>query len=186
MYLIEASNLTAIDILIIIVMAVGVIMGFWKGVIRQAFSLGGLIVGLIMGRLFSGKVSLLFLDSFNMSEKSASILAFILILVVVPIAFMLLGGFLSKVVKIVKLGLMDRLLGALFGLLKYTVFLGLAMQLLDYSGLSDNFVKEDAERRSALYEPVRKVTDFSLRWTWNHIMEHTDIELPELKNGADE
>lgn len=179
---IETSGLTAIDIVILLVMAVGIIVGLWKGVIKQAFSLGGLIAGLIMGKLFSKSVASLLLDSFNMPEKTASVIAFIIILIVVPIAFMLAGELLSKLVKVAQLGFVDRLLGALFGMLKYVIFLGLAIQLMEYTGLADKFIRSETKRQSVMYEPVRKITDKCLRWTWEHVMEHSDIDLSDLNN----
>ena len=49
------SSLTAIDIVILLVMAVGLFTGIYKGVIRQAFALGGLIAGLVLGNPFKGR-----------------------------------------------------------------------------------------------------------------------------------
>ncbi len=164
------SSLTAIDIVILLVLAVGLFTGIYKGVIRQAFALGGLIAGLVLGTLFCKPVSVFILDSFRMSEKTASVIAFVAILLIVPIGCMIVGGLLSKLVKVARLGFFDRLAGGAFGLLKYFIFMGLFIQLMEYTGLSDKCIKKDGEHKSVLYEPVRKVSDVCLHWTWEKVM----------------
>lgn len=169
----DTSCLTALDYVIIVVLLAGLVSGFIKGVVRQAFSLGGLLAGLIVGALFSKPVAATLLRYFAMSEKSASVVAFVLILIVVPLICTVLGGLLSKLIKVVKLGFADRLLGAVFGLLKYLVFMGLFIQLLEISGISDNIIRNgNGEHRSLLYEPVRKTTDTCLHWAWDKVKEH--------------
>ena len=81
----DASSLTFVDMAIILMLAIGLVTGFIRGIIRQAFSLGGLIAGLIIGSFFSKPFSVLILKTFAMSEKTASVTAFILILIVVPL-----------------------------------------------------------------------------------------------------
>lgn len=174
------TSLTAIDVIILIVLAVGLIEGLRKGMIRQAFGLGGLVSGLILGALFSKPATVFLLDSIKMSEKAAGIVAFIIILMVVPAVFVAVGNILFRLVKAVQLGFADRLLGGVFGLLKYLIFTGLVIQLLEMSGLAEKFINRNEEHPSLLYEPVRKTTDFCLHWTWDHIEEQTGLDLPEL------
>ncbi len=169
--LLSLPNLTGIDLIIAIVLAAGLLTGFMKGVIKQAFSLGGLVAGLLLGSVLSKPVAGLLLQSFRMSEKTAVIVAFVLILMIIPLAFTLLGGLLSKVMKAAKLGFADRLLGGLFGMLKFAIFIGLCIQLLEYTGFSDKFINQDEERQSKFYEPVRNVTDKCLHWAWDKVLE---------------
>lgn len=169
-----AGNLTGIDLIILLVLAIGFMFGCIKGVIKQAFSLGGLIAGLILGSFLSKPVSVFLLDSIKMSEKTASVVAFILILIIVPLVFTLLGNVLSKIFKAANLGFLDRLAGGLFGMLKFTIFMGLAIQLLEYTGLSEKLINKDEEHQSRFYEPVRKTTDKCLNWAWQHVMEQKE------------
>lgn len=178
------SGLTAIDIIILLVLAVGLFTGIWKGVIRQAFALGGLIAGLVLGKLFSKPVAVFLMDSFCMSEKTATVIAYIAILVLVPVACMLAGGLLSKLVKFVKLGFFDRLAGGIFGLLKYLVFLGLFIQFFEYTGLADKCIRKDGEHKSVMYEPVRKITDACLHWTWDKVMSCSEYGEHVKKDNA--
>ena len=73
-----------LDWIIIIVMLVGLIEGIIKGVIQQVFSLGGLILGIILGTLLYEPFAGLLLSIFRMSDQTARIVAFVIILLLVP------------------------------------------------------------------------------------------------------
>lgn len=176
--------MTFIDIVILIVLAAGFVVGLIKGVVKQAFGLGGLVAGLVLGAFFCHPVATLLVNSINISEKSAAVASFILILILVPLVFNLLGLMLSKFVKIVQLGFLDRILGGLVGLLAYLTVLGLMIQLLEITGLSSSIRdKEEGERQSVLYEPVRKTTDFCLHWAWDRINDFVDVDVTKKNVG---
>ncbi len=171
MALLVWSELTAIDVIILLVLLVGIIDGFRKGVIRQAFSLGGLIAGLIVGSLFCKPMATFLLDSIKLSEKAAVVLSFILILIVVPLIFTFLGSLLCKLIRHTPLGFLDRVAGAFFGLVVYFLFTGLAIQLLEFTHLSDKILNKESGRQSQLYVPARDASAFCLRWSWSKVGE---------------
>ena len=172
--------MTALDIIILAVLACGFITGFIKGVIKQAFSLGGLILGIILGTLLYKPFAGLLLGFLNMSEKSAGIVAFIIILLIVPVVCGLLGKLLSKVIHAASLGFIDRLLGAVFGLFKYMLVMGLVIMILDMTGISDKIINKEEKKISKYYEPVRGFTGFCLQWTWDKVQETVPDLVPEI------
>ena len=172
--------MTALDYIILAVLACGFIVGFIKGVIQQAFSLGGVILGIVLGTLFYKPFAGLLSGFLNMSEKTAGIVAFIIILLLVPIACGLLGKLLSKLVHAASLGFIDRLLGAVFGLFKFMLFMGLVIMILDMTGVSDKIIKSEEKKQSKYYEPVRNFTGFCLQWTWNKVQEKVPELVPEF------
>ena len=172
--------MTVLDIIILVVLACGFITGFIKGVIQQAFSLGGLILGIVLGTLLYKPFAGLLLGFLNMSEKTAGIVAFIIILLIVPIVCGALGKLLSKVVHAACLGFVDRLLGAVFGLFKYMLVMGLVIMILDMTGISDKIINREDKKQSRYYEPVRGFTGFCLQWTWNKVQENAEDLVPEL------
>lgn len=166
------SNLNWVDLLIVAVLAAGFISGMVKGVIKQAFSLGGLAAGLVVGMLLYEPAADLLLQKVKMSETAACITAFIVILLMVPLLFTFAGELLSKLIKVIKLGFVDRLLGGVFGLVKYLLIMGLVLQLLDYTGLTGMILKEESDKtQSRFYQPVRELTDACLKWTWDSVMD---------------
>ncbi|MGX8690418.1 MAG: CvpA family protein [Bacteroidaceae bacterium] len=172
--------MTALDYVILAVLACGFITGFIKGVIQQAFSLGGLVLGIILGTLLYKPFAGLLQGFLSMSDKTACIVAFVIILLVVPMLCGLVGKLLSKLVHAASLGFLDRLLGALFGLFKYLIIMGLVIKVLDMTGISDKMMDRDEKKQSKYYEPVSEFTGFCLQWTWNKVQESAGDFIPEM------
>lgn len=176
--------MATLDIIILVALACGIIGGFVKGVIQQAFSLGGLILGLVLGMLLYKPLAGFLQNAINMSDKTAQIVGFILILLLVPIMLGLVGRLLSKLIHAASLGTVDRLLGAAFGLFKWLIVIGLIFQLLDMGGLTDKIVRPKDRRESQLYQPVRGFTEFCLDWAWNKVLETGSDLVPDLPQKA--
>jgi len=157
-------------------------MGFIKGFTKQAFAVVGLILGIILGTLFYKPFADFLRETMNMPDRPASIMAFFIILLVVPLICGVLGNLLSKLIHIASLGFIDRLLGAAFGLLKYLLIMGLIIMLLDMTGYSDKIINRTERRQSKMYVYVRNVTSFCLQWTWDKIQDSAEELVPELKN----
>lgn len=172
--------MTALDIVILAVLACGFITGFVKGVIQQAFSLGGLILGIVLGTLLYKPFAGVLLGFLNMSEKTAGIVAFIIILLIVPIVCGLLGRLLSKLIHAASLGFIDRLLGAVFGLFKYMLVMGLVIMILDMTGVSEKIINGEDRKQSRYFEPIRDFTGFCLQWTWNKVQDTASDLVPDM------
>ena len=170
-----------LDLIIVIIMLVGLIGGIIKGAIQQIFSLGGLVLGIILGTLLYEPFAGLLLSIFRMSDQTARIVAFVIILLLVPMVCGLFGKALSKLIHAANLGCLDRLLGALFGLFKVVLIMGLVIMVLDMTGISDKIVKKETKRQSQLYVPVSDFSGFCLQWTWNKVKENAEDLIPDYK-----
>ena len=173
--------MNTLDLVILAVLGVGFIAGFIKGVIKQAFSLGGLVLGIICGTLLYKPFAALLLKFLKISDQTALIVAFVIILLVVPIVCGLLGKALSKVVHEANLGFIDRLLGGVFGLFKFLLVMGLIFQLMDITGLTEKAVDRSERKQSKLYVPVNDFTGFCLHWTWNKVQGTAEDLMPDFQ-----
>lgn len=173
--------MTVLDCIILCLLITGMVMGFIKGFTKQAFAVVGLILGIILGTLFYKPFADFLRETMNMPDRPASIMAFFIILLVVPLICGVLGNLLSKLIHIASLGFIDRLLGAAFGLLKYLLIMGLIIMLLDMTGYSDKIINRTERRQSKMYVYVRNVTSFCLQWTWDKIQDSAEELVPELK-----
>jgi len=173
-----------IDWIIVAVLALGFIAGLVRGLIRQAFSLGGLIIGVVCGAFLYKPVAGFLLNGLNMTEKVAEVLSFILILIVVPVLCGLLGRAVSRLVHVADLGFVDRLLGGVFGTLKWFILLGLMFQLMDMTGLTEKVMKNREDQEKGFYPAVRDGSDFCLRWVWNKVRDN--VPMPDFQGKGDE
>jgi membrane protein required for colicin V production len=105
------------DILIVVVLVVSGISAFVKGFFVEVFSLAGVVLGLFIAAANYGALTPWVLR-FVKNLDVARLIAFLLIALVVMLIAGLAGRLLRGVVRGVGLGIIDRVLGAAFGLLK--------------------------------------------------------------------
>ena len=98
--------MTWIDVVIIVIVISLIVHGIATGLIRSAFDIAGIIFGYVIAVTYSATV------------RIPQILAFLLIFVIVVVVFSIAGRIISKIIHITPLGLVDRLLGGLLGLMK--------------------------------------------------------------------
>ena len=80
-------NVATIDIIILIVIGAGAIVGFVKGFIRQLASILGLIVGLLAAKALYASLAEKLCPTVTDSMTVAQVLAFIMIWIAVPLIF---------------------------------------------------------------------------------------------------
>jgi len=103
------------DWAIVIVMALSVLGGLKQGFFRSVFSLGGLLLGLVLAAWNYARVAAWLMPLVRM-EPVADTIAFILIALFVMAVAGILGTILAKALHQMGLGCLDRLAGAAFGL----------------------------------------------------------------------
>jgi membrane protein required for colicin V production len=106
-----------LDIIIIIIFLYFVVFGFFRGFVREAFALGGLIFGVAAAARYHDHVAQILFRYIHNSD-AASIAAYVLTFIVVAIAMAVIGRILGRFVKLLLLSWLDRPLGAALGLMK--------------------------------------------------------------------
>ena len=105
-----------LDIVIIVVAVLLGIVGLRQGIIKTAFGIAGLIVGIVLaGRYYDGLAALLS----PAGATWANIAAYAIILIATLIVAGVIGRLVAKLVHLVLLGWLDRLVGCVLG-----VFIG--------------------------------------------------------------
>ncbi len=117
---------TSFDWFLVMIVALSMLAAFFRGFIKVLFSLGGLVLGLVLAAWNYASLALRL--TLLPSPAARQVAAFLLILVVVMVAFTFAAGLLRKAVSAVGLGLFDRVLGGLFGFVR-GVLLGVACMM---------------------------------------------------------
>jgi membrane protein required for colicin V production len=117
-----------IDIVIIIYLIISVISGAAQGLIRSVLSLLGIIVGVVLAANFYKQLAGVF--SFINNDTIANVIAFLIILGVVMVIAGIIGAALKSVIKAVKLGWVDGLGGAFFGLVMGAISAGALLAVI--------------------------------------------------------
>lgn len=108
-----------------------VITGFMKGLLSQIGQIAGLIIGVLAARaLTPGILSMLSADAgVDGTSVIAKVLCYILVYLTAYFAVVLVARLLKLVVRVACLGVLDRIGGAVFKLLKWTLILSLVYNL---------------------------------------------------------
>lgn len=151
-----------IDIIIAVLLAIGFIGGLRDGLVKQVAGLAGLIVGLLVGRTMYMPVGSWLRGVFGSSTEVAHIVAFLLILVIVPLLFAFVGWLISKFLSAISLGWLNRLLGSIVGALKYTLFVGVIITGIEMFDKEDSLISKEYKSVSKLYYPIHHITKLFL------------------------
>ncbi|WP_307757546.1 CvpA family protein [uncultured Mediterranea sp.] len=148
--------MTTLDIIILVVLGAGAIVGFSKGFLKQLASLLGLVAGLLIAKaLYATVAERVFLpltDSLTVAQG----IAFVVIWLAVPLAFLLLASLLTKAMEAVSLGWVNRLLGAALGALKAALLVSLLVCVVEYIDTDNTILKKTKKQESVLYYPMEK------------------------------
>lgn len=109
--------LTALDILVLLTVGLGGVLGFSRGFVSEVVSLAAWVLGIVAVKLLHTPVSIV-LEPMVGTTSGAAVLAFALVFGVTFLAVRLAGGALSKTTRASLLGPFDRVLGLGFGALK--------------------------------------------------------------------
>ena len=114
-----------LDIAVLVAIAVSAYLGLRIGIIKAVLSLAGLIVGVIL----AGRYYVLFSEwlSFIPQASIAKIVAFSIILVGVMVVAGVLASLLKWIASVAMLGWVNRLGGAVFGLVLGVIFCGVLL-----------------------------------------------------------
>lgn len=148
-----------IDAIILICLIPALIQGLRKGLISQAISIVSLIAGIWASARFADIVTAWVSQYITASDQILKIVAFALILIVVFLALGLLGRLLESILNFAFLGWLNRLLGAVFSLMKALLILGLVILLFSSLNSSLGLVKPEVLADSALYRPLKELAD---------------------------
>ncbi len=128
-----------LDILLIIVVVGSIVGGLISGLIKILLTVVGLIVGVILAGNYAGALA----DklTFISDARTANIVAFVLIMVVVMIIAAIIAFLLKKLASAVLLGWINRLGGAILGLLLGLIFTGAILTMyVKYMGITDTLM----------------------------------------------
>ncbi len=116
-----------LDIVILVFLAVVTFIGLKVGLIKAALSLVGIVVGVVLaGRFYINLAGVL---TFIPKENIANIVAFAIIFIVVIIITAVLAVLLKWIAKLVLLGWVNHLGGAILGLIMGAIFCGALLVL---------------------------------------------------------
>ena len=148
--------MNTLDIILIICLSAALIEGLVRGFTEQIIALVSIIAGTWAAFKFSQLVCSMLQPHLQISEKVLYVIVFVLMIVVVILLLRLLGKVIKASIKFVMLGWLDRLLGALFALIKVSLIIGIVIILFNTINSSFHIVSESVMENSVIYPPMKR------------------------------
>ncbi len=151
-----------IDIILAILLLWGLIHGLRKGLFASIASMVALIAGIYIAVHFSHIMGDFIGKYVDWGEGAMRLTAFAITFIVVIILVSLAGKLLTKIADFASLGILNKLLGAAFGVLKFAFIASVVIMLLDAGNRTLNIIKQETLDASLLYAPVQKLAPMVL------------------------
>lgn len=150
-------TMSIIDIILAALLLFGFIRGLFKGLFVEIASLLALVLGIYGAIHFSYFAADLLDSKVDWNEKTINIVAFAITFVIIVLAISLAGKALTKLADFAALGILNKLLGGVFGALKIGLILSVLLIVFNKLNNTLPFMEEEDLEESVLYEPVKSL-----------------------------
>ncbi|MBQ0770126.1 MAG: CvpA family protein [Bizionia sp.] len=154
--------MSVIDIVLAALLLFGLVRGFMKGLFVEIASLVALVAGVYGAIHFSHFAGAYLESKTEWSEQTINITAFAITFVVIIVVISIAGKALTKLASFAALGILNRLLGAVFGALKIGLILSVLLIVFNTMNNTLPFLSEEELEDSLLYEPVKSLAPLVL------------------------
>jgi membrane protein required for colicin V production len=147
-----------IDIVITVLLLIGGIRGFLKGFIFEIAVLAVLFLGTYAAFRFSGYIQPWVSRTLDASATTVTYVSSFIMFLMVAVGVFFLAKLFEGLVNIAALGIFNKILGALFGLLKYAFVISVLLYFFNPLDTKHGFISADKKAESKLYYPLLKVS----------------------------
>jgi len=171
--------MSQIDIILIIPLLWGAVMGFKKGLVLELASLVGLILGIYGAIKFSDYTAEKLVEFVDITQQWLGLISFLVTFVGIVLGVFLAARVLNKALKLVALGTVNRVLGLVFGTLKFALIISTALYFFENINRKFEFVEQEFADESLLYQPIKLATA-----PFKELME--DFEISKVQEKAND
>ena len=145
--------LNYIDLAVVCLLFYGLVRGALRGFFVEIASLLALLLG-VFGALHFSSFTAGLLAKY-LEWEYLPLLAFALTFIGIIIGVAWIGKLLTKLAKVILLGFLNRLLGAVFGACKWLVICGVLIWILGQINVFISFLPEEITNGSLFFEPLQ-------------------------------
>ncbi len=115
--------MNVIDVVAFIILTYGVLRGLNKGFIIEISGILAFALGLMGAFKFSNLTSKIFSNLVNWNPKAIQLVCFIALFLIITYLISLMAKMITKTLKFIALGWLNRIFGALFGFIKWSIII---------------------------------------------------------------
>jgi membrane protein required for colicin V production len=153
-----------IDLIVIVVILYAFLKGFSNGLVNELASFLGLLIGAIISYSFSDDLSKIIDDYVEIDGQILNILSFIMLFILTSFLFTIAGKYMTKLIKYISLGTINRLLGGIFSSLKFLIIIISISMVINYFSelLAIEIIPSEQTNKSTVYPILISIGDLLL------------------------
>ena len=149
--------MNVLDIVLGSLLLFGLIRGLMKGLFVEVASIVALILGIYGAIHFSDFAGSFLENRVDWDEKYINITAFAITFIVIIVVIALAGKALTKLADFASLGILNKLLGGVFGALKIGLILSVVLIIFNKMNSNIPLIEDHELEDSMLYKPVKSL-----------------------------
>ena len=144
-----------IDIIIAVSLLYGLIKGFSNGLIKEITNILSVVIAIYIGFHFSNLI-----EPYLKNETAASyegiipLASFMIVFIIILVIIKSIGELIDRLTKILALGIISKLLGAIFGFFKFVVVLSGIYFFLSHHNILNY---KSLDKKSILLKPIQNM-----------------------------
>lgn len=151
-----------LDIVILLPLLIGLVRGLMRGFITEVIAIAAVVLGFIGAKLWGQAFSAWILAQFTWPQPVCDAVAYALLFLGISIALHFIARLISKLLSAISLGWMNRLLGAAFGVAKWSLIVLAIVFCVNKLDRQFHFMKPELKSGSLLYSTAVNYADKAL------------------------
>ena len=153
-----------IDIIITLALVFGFLKGFTKGFIIEVASLAALFLGLLGAVKFSSFIAKQLEVFFDWNPIATQTVSYLLVFILIVYGVSFLAKVLTKILSQASLGLINKFLGSIFGILKWAILISVVLFFIIKINQWIPIIDQEMISNSVLFDPITKLGEYLFNW----------------------
>ena len=149
-----------IDSICLIILIYGSYKGFKNGIVGELLSFLGILLGIYLSKKYYPIVDEYLATIFDSTNQLVSLISVILIFSVTIILTKILSKVITKALNVMALGLLNKLIGSIFGLLKYLLILCIITFIFSQANDIFVFIETNKIEETQIFSKIQKINDY--------------------------
>ena len=145
-----------IDSICLIILIYGSYKGFRNGIVGELLSFLGILLGIYLSKTYYPIVDEYLATIFDSTNQLVSLISVILIFSVTIILTKILSKVITKALNVMALGLLNKLIGSIFGLLKYLLILCIITFIFSEANDIFVFIETNKIEETQIFSKIQK------------------------------
>ena len=151
-----------IDSICLIILIYGSYKGFKNGIVNKVLSFIGILLGIYLSKTYYLAIDKYLATVFDSTNQLVSVISVILIFTLTIISSKILSKVITKALNIMALGLLNKLIGSVFGLLKYLLILCIITFIFSKANDLFVFIETNKVEETQIFSKIQKINDYIL------------------------